>query len=398
MNTVPITADKMAFGGDCIGKINGKTVFIPFAIPGERLEINIIQSYRDYDTAKIVTVLEPSMHRIKPPCPLYGICGGCNMMHIESKFQTELRKNILSDCFLRNGISVKEISVLSGQAFSYRNRFLFHDGGLKAAASNTTVPLSSCPVADKNIDEWLRTIPYSERPKGKCRVFGSDRLITEGDVTKLIIIEENEDECASNRHADKIRVRSAKTIISPQNAANINVCGKKIAFDVRGFFQSNIVLLEKTIPEVCRNLTGQTALDLYAGCGTFSVFLADIFSHITLVECNRNALVFTEQNLTGMNHMSFGLSGAQWARINNGKKYDAVVIDPPRSGIEKEVVQYLCNTKIPDLRYLSCNPSTLARDAATLINAGYTLEKLTMLDFYPNTGHIEALAILKYLQ
>ena len=140
---------------------------------------------------------------------------------------------------------------------------------------------------------------------------------------------------------------------------------------------------------------------MYGGCGTFSVFLADKFEKLTLVEHNKAAVVFAEQNLSGTNHESYGISGAKWASQNarsiiaqNGN-FDAAVIDPPRSGIEKEVLEFLCETKPKTLRVLSCEPSTNARDIKKLLDAGYKLQKIYLLDFYPQTSHIESLCFLE---
>ena len=147
---------------------------------------------------------------------------------------------------------------------------------------------------------------------------------------------------------------------------------------------------------------GKTVLDMYAGSGTFSVFLADFFERVVLVEHNRDALVFAEENLRGKQHESFGLSGEKWVQYSAQNTiaqyggFDAVVIDPPRSGMEKEVCKWLCRTHVPQIRSVSCNPSTHARDAAFLVRAGYKLTKLFLLDFYPHTAHIESLAFFEY--
>ena len=118
-----IITDKMVFGGNCIIKNSGKTVFVPFAIPGEKLEIEITSTKKDYDTAKIIKIVEPSPARVNPVCPFYMKCGGCNMMHISEEVQKKLRSGILKDCFERNGIEVPEINVISGSSYNYRARF-----------------------------------------------------------------------------------------------------------------------------------------------------------------------------------------------------------------------------------------------------------------------------------
>lgn len=401
-----IIADKIVFGGNCLAKIEGKNVFVPFALPGEKLEVEITQSRRDYDTAKIVNILSPSEYRVKPDCPLYEKCGGCNMMHIQDEYQKTLRKEILKDCFERNGINVSEdeIEVVSGKSFNYRCRFQLNDGGLSARGSNTVIPVENCLCAVPEINKWLSENGFKTRPRGRSHLFGSEKVLSSGGIEgkKVCISEEvqkvSEDYSKlkkKNRNIREVKKRYSGTSLLPQDIVTVEILGKKISFDVKGFFQSNLEVLEKSIEKVCEGLKGNSVLDMYAGCGTFSVFLADKFNDLTLVEHNRDALVFAEQNLSGIKHQSVGFSGAKWVENNKDAYFDAVVIDPPRSGMESEVCTWLCKSKIPQIRSVSCDPATHARDIAMLLKAGYELKKLYLLDFYPNTSHIESLAVLE---
>ena len=140
---------------------------------------------------------------------------------------------------------------------------------------------------------------------------------------------------------------------------------------------------------------GKNCLDLYSGCASISAFLADKYESVTLVEHNRDALVFAEQNMAGKNHKSYGLSGENFVKkyALSLPRFDACVVDPPRSGMENAVCDYLCKSRIPFIRSLSCDPSTHSRDCARLISSGYELSKIYLLDFYPHTSHIESLAI-----
>ena len=173
---------------------------------------------------------------------------------------------------------------------------------------------------------------------------------------------------------------------------------KKISFDVRGFFQSNLFVFEKVLKLILQNLDGgKNILDMYAGCGSISAFLSDLYENVVLVEHNRDALVYAEQNLFEKKHTSFGMSGAMWIKncALTCQPFDACVIDPPRSGMEKEVCDYLCSSNIKKIISLSCDPSTHARDCKKLIEAGYKIEKIYLLDFYPNTSHIESLVVFQ---
>ncbi|MBO4319016.1 MAG: class I SAM-dependent RNA methyltransferase [Treponema sp.] len=401
MSTEIITTEKMVFGGDCIAKIDGKTVFVPYSIPGEKLKVEITKDTRDYCEAQIVDILEPSPYRVKPLCPYYGLCGGCNMQHISADHQEKLRSMILRDAFLRAGITPPEIQVVSGPAFGYRSRFQLHDGGLMQKKSNNIIQIDSCPCATDEINEYLKTVPVSERPKGRCHIFGSDKAGGKVIVAREenTVPEQKPERSTKGKKNRKPVRRFTGTAPVPENTCTVNLCGKNISFDVKGFFQSNMYVLEKAIPLITGEIEGNSCLDMYAGCGTFSVFLSDRFNSLTLVEHNRDALVQAENNLSGHRHESYGLSGETWAKyhsetcVKNTGGYDAAVIDPPRSGMEKEVCKWLCSSSIPRINSLSCDIATHARDAGFLIKAGYEMESLYLLDFYPQTSHIESLAV-----
>lgn len=401
-----IITDKIAFGGNCLAKIGGKNVFVPFAIPGETLKVEITREKRDYSCAEIAEIIEPSPFRVKPACPLYGKCGGCNMMHIEPEFQKKLRKQILIDCLERNGITVNEdsVEVISGSSFNYRSRFQLNDGGFCERNSNCIIPVENCLCAVPEINRWFSETPFSARPKGRCHIFGSKNVFSsEGSECGKVLFSAEETKASDNytllkkknKNIRCVKKRYSGTTVSEENTVRVRILDKEISFDVKGFFQSNIEVLEKSIEAVCGGLAGTSVLDMYAGCGTFSVFLAEHFKNLTLVEHNRDALVFAEKNLMGIKHQSIGLSGAKWSESNKNALFDAVVIDPPRSGMEKEVLDWLCRSQIPQIRSVSCDPATHARDLSALIKSGYVLKKLYLLDFYPNTSHIESLAVLE---
>lgn len=420
MDTATVKTEKTVFGGNTIAKIESKTVFIPYTMPDETLSINIVQHKNDYDNAEILNIIKPSPHRVNPPCKYYGICGGCNMMHIDPEYQRELRKNMLHDAFTNNKVNIPfEIETVSGPDFNYRARFQLNDGGLSQKNSRNIVKIEKCLCAEEPVNEFLETINktsveagknsenINKIPRGRVHLFGSSFI--ENDE-KLKICDENisEKNAATEKSVNKNRQFNKKykqkenhyfagTIISPENTLTVNLNGKKLSFDVRGFFQSNLFVFEKVLSLIQKLLPGgENVLDMYSGCGSISAFLADKYKNVTLVEHNRDALVFAEQNMAGTNHVSYGLSGAKWVQTcaQFAGTFDACVIDPPRSGMEKEVCDYLCKSKIPVILSMSCDPATQARDIAKLIKSGYELERLFLLDFYPNTSHIESLALL----
>lgn len=339
------------------------------------------------------------------------------MQHINTEYQTKLRADILKDAFEREGVEVPQIEVISGQPTGYRSRFQFHDGGLMERQSNNIIALDNCPCATPEINHFLEELTAENRPRGRVHVFGSETItsIPEG-FDKLIIAKEEEraiqkDNKQKNvgqqrrtqggrlmKKQKQIKTRFAGVAAESQNLCTVNLNGKPVTFDVQGFFQSNLEVLSKTIPHVTEGLGGSNVLDMYSGAGTFSVFLADHFDKVTMVEHNKAALVYAEQNMAGKKHESFGVSGETWIKyhaencIKQNGPFDAVVIDPPRLGMEKSVCQWLQTSGIPQIRSISCDIATHARDAKFLVRSGYKLTKLYLLDFYPQTGHIESLA------
>lgn len=400
-----IVTEKTVFGGNSIAKIDGKTIFVPFSMPEENLEVEITESKKDYDNARISKILKASPYRVSPACPYYEKCGGCNMMHIDYEYQQKLRAKILEDIFIKNGIELNtEIKIISGPQFNYRSRFQLNNGGLSKKNSNMVVPIEECLCAEKPVNEYLENTSADKRPQGRIHLFGSEKVVKAGCTdNKVIITDEKpvEKTIQVNKNSKKkLKIKQnhyfAGTVQSEENTVSVLLNDKEISFDVRGFFQSNLFVFEKVTKLICDCLKGgASVLDLYAGCGSISAFLADKYENVVLVEHNRDALVFAEKNLSGKKHISYGLSGENWVKTcaSSLPPFDACVVDPPRSGMEKAVLDYLCKAKIKELCALSCDPATQARDCAALVKAGYKIKEIYFLDFYPNTSHIESLVV-----
>ncbi len=405
-----IITDKIVFGGNCIGKINGKNVFVPYAAPGEKLEVRITEQKNDYDIAEIVNILEPSENRVKPECPYYGICGGCNMMHISPDRQTEYRKEMLWEMLSNNGVDfpLEKIQAVTGPDKGYRSRFQLTDGGLSEKRKNTIIPVEKCLCAEAPINKYLQENLPEQRIKGRIHFFGSERALdNEGNALELPVIEKQVEKTVqkiiqSKKSTKKYKFKENKyfsgTAASPENEVTVRVSDKKLTFDVRGFFQSNMFVFEKTC-NLIRDLLfeSENILDMYSGCGSLSVFAADKAKKVTLVEHNRDALVFAERNMAGKNHISYGMSGENWVKNCSAAcpHFESIIIDPPRSGMERPVLNYLINSGAYQIISMSCDPATHARDISRLIRNGYEIKSVYLLDFYPNTSHIESLIELR---
>ncbi len=390
----------MIAGGSCITRIDGKAVFVPFSLPGETVEIEITDSRKDYSFARLVSVVKPSPHRIAPACPLFGICGGCTLQMADNAYQSELRLSILHDVFSRAHIEPAEgISVESGAPMEYRSRLQFHrtrEGGIgfNEAATNRVIAIPDCPVAVCEIREALQNGTLAK----SARHFNSGDRFHVFAYNGTLWHEDGDTDCC------------------------IDISGIPVRFDVRGFFQSNIPMLERILAAVSRAavsraavsraavsraagygsddkpLSGERLLDFYSGVGTFSVFAGKNFRETVLVEHNREALTLAEINLAGRDRAPVlcAVSDERWASHPASRlTYDVAIIDPPRQGLHKFTLEWFASSCIPDIRYVSCDPVTFARDAFKLIAAGYTLKKVILFDFYPQTHHIETLGFFE---
>jgi 23S rRNA (uracil1939-C5)-methyltransferase len=370
-----IIAEKLVAGGTCIGRIDGKAVFVPYALPGETLDIEITESRKDYSFARILSVLTPSPRRISPVCPLFGTCGGCSLQMADVDYQKELRLSVLGDCLARAHVdSVPAIEIVSGESSRYRSRFQFHrtaDGkvGLKEGESNAIVPVGDCPVA----------VPAIRRALG------------DGSLAKEIRACQGNDRFHVFAQGENLWIEGRDT------ACTVRVSGETLSFDVRGFFQSNIPMLEKMVESVSRDLpTGGRLLDFYSGVGTFSLFAGTKFAETVLVEHNREALAVAARNLAGKvsKPVFCAVSDERWSRHPASRlPYNVAIVDPPRQGINKTTLDWFIASSLAELRYVSCDPVTFSRDAARLCAAGWRLKSVTLFDFYPQTHHIETFGI-----
>jgi 23S rRNA (uracil1939-C5)-methyltransferase len=328
----------------------------------------------------VVEIVEASPLRIPPACPQYGICGGCSLQHLAYDSQLEAKKSIQKEAFTRIGaITAPEPVIFPSSSWEYRNRMQFHrlpkapGVGLMARKLNKVIPLSDCPVADRGIRELLGSGKLSPPPdKDRFTLYSRDGLLLrEGGISR-----------------GKVKLR-----------------GEALLLDAAVFFQSNAVLLERLIGDllVLAKEAGSSRplADIYCGVGTFAFFLKDLFPRIDLVEENRIALALARENVRGKENGYFAMKDEQWVKGRNRSDYGLIVVDPPRQGLSPAMRSWLVSAQerigsnTPVLAYISCDTATLARDSRELLAGGWDLTELKLYDFYPQTAHIESLAVFK---
>lgn len=361
---------KLVAGGEGLGYAAGKAVFVPGVLAGEKVRVRMVQRRKDFDRAALLEVLEPSPHRVSPPCRLAGVCGGCDWLHIGYEEQLAQKVNIMREALLRTGRMARDVIEIEPSApLGSRSRAQVHrdsDGrlGYMGAGSNRIVPVDTCPIVVRPLNGVFDGSVRVPASLGRFTVFSSgDGAAAEG--------------------MDDDRTLTAR------------VCGREIAFSVGCFFQSNLAVLDKLVPWALEGLAGSTAADLYSGVGLFGSFLSGHFSRITCVESSAMSLSYARRNVVGSAHEFFPMSVEEWITSGAARgPFDAAVVDPPRPGLGPGVRAWLCGTEVRRLVYVSCNPVTLARDLGQLCEKAFDLDDLRLFDFYPQTSHIEAVARL----
>jgi 23S rRNA (uracil1939-C5)-methyltransferase len=379
--TAPV--EDIAAGGAGISRYRGQVIFTDLTAPGDLVKGRIIREHRTWARGKVLEIIEPSPLRVSPPCPLFGLCGGCSLQHLSYEAQTARKSAILRDALARiGGIGdAPEPRLVPSPPYEYRNRIQLHtpEGGgsppgFKGRGGSNIVPLGDCPVADPILRRALRE--GVEPPAGRNRftLYGRGQtLLREGGGPGV-------------------------------SRGRVSLRGKDLLLDAAVFFQSNGTLLEGLIGDL-RALAERAdpslpMADLYCGVGTFAAFLGELFPRIDLVEMNKTALDLARQNTAGPGRRYFAGSCEDWAAEEEGAAgeggagpYGFVVADPPRQGLSGGLRRWLVRRGPPLFAYLSCDPATLARDSRELAAGGYRLESLGYYDFYPQTAHIEALAV-----
>jgi 23S rRNA (uracil1939-C5)-methyltransferase len=343
--------------------------------------------------AELIDVVTPSDTRVDAPCRLFTRCGGCHYQHAPYDFQVARKVEILREQLRRVGKIeyADEIETISGPPLGYRNRAQFHvnDGriGYLAPRSHTLVPVTGeCPVASPKLNEALAALREKARDPQFPRFVRSIELFTNETDVQVNIVES--DKRVAKWFFDW--VGSVESIEYQTSAGAFRV-------GPRSFFQVNRFLIEKLIESAIGDVSGKSALDLYAGVGLFALPLAKRFEKVVAVEANHGAVRDLEFNTSraGVEIQAHDARVEDYlasAELSPGK-FDLIVADPPRAGLGKSVAQHLSLLAAPRVVIVSCDPATLARDLAIL--RYYEIEKLTLVDLFPQTFHIETVAHLK---
>ena len=401
---IKLKIDKYVYGGDAMGRLeDGRVAFVPFALPGEEIKANIIEDKKGFVRAEFLEVLKRSPQRIEPRCKHYTKCGGCHYQHLSYQEQLEVKTEIVLDALQRIGgledISINPI-ISSDIEWNYRNNVQFHlnqDGvlGFMAGRSDTVVPIEECHLLSEVLTELWPSLALEPNPDIK-RV--SLRVGQDDDV--MLIFETFSDEALEfsvDFPISAVQLGSESYyVLSGDDFIHTEVLGKSFRVTANAFFQVNSSTAEKMVNHLLEILPldeDMTVLDLYCGVGFFSAFIAPKVSKLIGIESHPQASEDFVFNLDEFDNIELYEGKAKLVMKGLEVNPDIIVVDPPRSGLGRHVLDAIVELAPKHLAYISCDPATLARDAKRLTAKGYSLQQITPIDMFPQTFHIETISL-----
>lgn len=362
-----VTITDLDHQGRGISRINNKIVFIPNTIPKEVVEINITKDKKKFMEGKMVSILEKSKDRVENLCPYYPKCGGCQLLHMPYSMQLEYKQKKMQNILNRYGLGNIPLNpiVKSPKIFHYRNKATFqnenHTLGYFEEESYHFIPIDNCLLLDKKINENIKNLPTNQ---GKLIVRSNQKEITFEEQKKVM-------------H---------------------NIVDYKFLVSLPSFFQINdsvTPLLYEKVKEYLNPTKEDVILDLYCGTGTIGIFVSRECSKVIGIEKCKEAILDAKENAK-INHVTniefiCGDAGIETKKLK--EKPTSIIVDPPRSGLNKETIDIILKLEPTKIVYVSCDPMTLVRDL-NILKEKYEIKEITPFDMFPNTYHVENVATL----
>jgi tRNA/tmRNA/rRNA uracil-C5-methylase (TrmA/RlmC/RlmD family) len=377
-DVVELRVDALAAGGDGVGRTaDGRVVFVPRTAPGDLVRARIASVHPRYARAELLEVLEPGAVRVDPRCPVFGECGGCSWQHVDYAAQAEAKRRIAEDALVRVGrltlpgpIALRPSP--SPYAYRARARVAVEAGrvGYRRRSSRDLCAVSACPVLCEPAEAQLRALASAPpTSSGEWEIAAG----------------------VSGARAHEVG-RKAPPL-------ELEVAGARLRVSAGVFFQANPALHAALVESVAGAAgRGALAVELHAGCGFFTLALARTFDRVVAVEADTAAVADLRHNLAraGLDNVEVVHERVERALAGflAALRPDAIVLDPPRTGLPRGAAAQLCDLAPARIAYLSCDPATLARDLAALVNGGFALEGVEVFDLFPHTPHVEVLATL----
>lgn len=428
------TIEKWVYGGEGLARIEAddqgrrKAVFVPFVLPGETVEATVIEDRAGFARARFDSIEKPALARVPPMCQYFFRCGGCQYQHADYGKQLELKRDILVETLQRVAkiqLAI-EVQLHSAEPYQYRNRtrLKVRSGpefaiGYHRFGTNELLPVKECPISSPLIQRGIAAM-WEIGQESDCEGLREVQFFATHDDSKLLVEFYSEHDTAGTLDGFVGKLRRALPEIagvtvfpwstsdadderaplttirdgsSAQTFGDRSLEYKTEAGTFRvsagSFFQTNRFLVDELVRTAVADVSGHTALDLYAGTGLFSVPLAKRFDRVIAVESSPFSSADLRHNMPP-NAKPVQATTEQYLQ-NVGQKsgLDFVLLDPPRSGMGERTARMLGQLRVPRLTYVSCDPATLARDVRVLEQYGFRIESAHLVDLFPQTFHME---------
>jgi len=442
-DTLELVVDDLAFGGDGVGRADGYVMFVRGGLPGDRLRVTVTEARGRYGRGVIESVVTPSPDRVEAPCPYYGQCGGCRLQHLAYPAQLAFKAKQVHDCLTRlGGLPPFELRpiVPAPEPYGYRNKMEFtvvEPGpalGLHAAERyDVVLDIERCLLQSDTMNALLDEF----RAQARARRLSAWEPRSERGLLRFLTVREGRrtgqamvnvvasapdvETLVPVAEALKARVPATASVLLNVNDKKASVAvgseehlllgrdhitealdGVSFQVSANSFFQTNTVQAERLfaiVAEACALEGRETVMDLYSGTGAISLLLARRAAHVYGVEVSAAAVADAVRNAraNGIDNCTFRVGEVRHvlpALMSEGVRASVVVADPPRAGFHPKALTALASLAPARIVYVSCNPSTLARDVGDLARQGYRLEWVQPVDMFPQTPHIEAVARL----
>jgi len=423
---------KSVYGGAGLAhEPGGKTVLVPFTLPGEMIEAQLLEHKKKSDEASLLQVMSASKDRVKPACSHFGECGGCQYQHAEYPTQMKIKSSILQETLERAGlIALPNIESHLGPQWGYRNRMRLRIEelddiprvGYNRRGTNEFLAIHECPIAAPILWRAAQSLLQVAAQTPSAARWLSNAVeaefFTTGDEKKLqmtIYVRKDQPGLAAFcEHLKQVipELAGAGTslikLTGPQRQVqkprpleswgatglSYRAADEDYWISRGGFFQVNRFLIDELVRIVAEDRNGQLAWDLYAGVGLFSRALAKKFRQVVAVETAGIDLI---NSFKGPGKRAVEATTVDFLRhaVIQRERPQLIVMDPPRAGVGADVCSFLARIAAPEIVYVSCDPATLARDLKMLVDAGYKLHEVHLVDLFPQTFHLETVVVLR---
>lgn len=382
--------DTMTQGGSALGRHEGRAIFVPYGLAGETIQARLVEDKGSYARAEVVEIVEASPSRVEPPCPDFGAgkCGGCQWQHIDYAAQLKFKQQIVVEQMARIGgfrEAVVHPTLPSPDAWHYRTHATVQftpDGqpGFVGTDQRRVVAVEDCQIIRPELVKMMGALQLGKKSsRDRMRL----QVGTAPNDRFSAWLVGDEDDSSSYRSSSNSHVY-------------YDIKGRRLRVTAGGFFQVNLPQAEALVDLVLAglNLQGhEKVLDVYAGVGLFSVFLADHAQQLTAIEVSPSAVNDALENLSGLKHVEVIRGAAETLLGRLKSQFDAIVLDPPRAGLKPKALDAVVRMGASRVVYVSCDPATLARDAKRIGAAGYRLVEVQPVDMFPQTYHVESVAL-----